>query len=525
MGEFHRRQRDPLDVELSGERLHRVPVVPEFVAVGEQGLPQRRTGQFQPARLQVGDGGQLLHRHLLVRHAFDRGDHPLLARLGEGDRGALPSRAADPADAVDVDIGGAGHVVVDDVGQLVDVEAARGDVGGHDEIGGAGPEPAHDTVALLLIHAAVQGLRPVVPTVHGLGEPVDLLPGAAEHHRGLRRLEVEYPAERGGLVPARHEVGGLPDHGGVTAHRLGPGELDALRVGQVPAHQTGDPGRHRGREEHGLPLVRGALEDGVDVLGEAHVEHLVGLVQHDRVESVQPERAAGQMVQCAPGGGHHHVGPLFEGPQLPAHRLAAVDGHDPDTEVPTVAVERRADLGGELPGRDEDQSARRRAALAVGETVQQRQRERGGLARAGGGLTDEVPPRQQRGHGRPLDRGGFGVPELRECPGQRRVQRQIGESVEVVGHALLLRRTGDHVCSCFVREGCEKGATAVAEPRQARGPRLPHRTHVRSRPSGTGVPEDRATDEACAPGHSPRRSERVRRSSGKRTDSGLRHAS
>src|SRR5271154_7392837 len=63
--------------------------------------------------------------------AFDRLELTLLTVLHERDR---PARASDPAgapDAVHIDIGGDGHVVVDHVGDGRDVEAASGHVGGH----------------------------------------------------------------------------------------------------------------------------------------------------------------------------------------------------------------------------------------------------------------------------------------------------------------------------------------------------------------------------------------------------------
>ena len=93
--------------------------------------------------------------------ALDVLEHAVLAGLGQRDGHALAPGPADPADAVDVGLRRRRHVVVDDVGELVDVEAAGGDVGGDEQVGGAGAQPAHDPVALLLVHAAVQRLGPV----------------------------------------------------------------------------------------------------------------------------------------------------------------------------------------------------------------------------------------------------------------------------------------------------------------------------------------------------------------------------
>ena len=84
--------------------------------------------------------------------------HPVLTGLGQRDRHALAPGTPDAPDAMDICIGGRWDVVVDDVGELLHVEAARRDVGGHEELGGAIAKAGHHPIALLLAHAAVQGL-------------------------------------------------------------------------------------------------------------------------------------------------------------------------------------------------------------------------------------------------------------------------------------------------------------------------------------------------------------------------------
>ena len=145
---------------------------------------------------------------------LDVGELAALARLGERDRHALAPGPPDAADAVHVALGRRRHVVVDDVGERVDVEAAGGDVGGDQQLGRAVAQAAHHPVALGLVHAAVQRLGPVAAAVHRLGELVDLGARAAEHERRLRRLDVEDAPERGRLVGAlarcRHAGGSAP---------------------------------------------------------------------------------------------------------------------------------------------------------------------------------------------------------------------------------------------------------------------------------------------------------------------------
>ena len=208
VGQLDRGERHVEQVELPAELLHDGPET--IKVVFEQAFPERLVRQLQPLGAQVGDGRQLLGGDRVPRRPLDGLEHLVLARLDQGDRGALAAGPADAPDAVHVRLRRAGHVVVDHVGQLLDVEAARGHVGGHEQVDGPGAQPAHHPVALVLVHAAVQRLGAKAPAVQALGELVYLVPGPAEHDRGTRRLQVEHAPERGGLMPAGNDVGGLP---------------------------------------------------------------------------------------------------------------------------------------------------------------------------------------------------------------------------------------------------------------------------------------------------------------------------
>ncbi len=77
----------------------------------------------------------------------------LAAAQRDGD--ALGAGARGAADAVDVALGHVGQLVVDDVRHLVDVDAARGDVGCHEPADAAGAEGAECRLALALALVAV----------------------------------------------------------------------------------------------------------------------------------------------------------------------------------------------------------------------------------------------------------------------------------------------------------------------------------------------------------------------------------
>src|SRR5581483_10409576 len=98
--------------------------------------------------------------------------------------------------------------------------------------------------------------------------------GRAKDEREFRILDVEQACERLGLVWPRHLEGVLND---VWRRQLpGLSQRDALRIGHVLACELGDwPGDGR-REQRRLWLLRQLAHDLLDILQEAHVEHLVG---------------------------------------------------------------------------------------------------------------------------------------------------------------------------------------------------------------------------------------------------------
>ena len=72
--------------------------------------------------------------------------------------------------------------------------------------------------------------------------------------------------------------------------------LDAQRVLLVALRERHDRPRHGCREQQGAPFLRRGIEDLFKLLAEAHVEHLVGLVEHRYTQGREVERAAFQMI-------------------------------------------------------------------------------------------------------------------------------------------------------------------------------------------------------------------------------------
>jgi hypothetical protein len=226
-----------------------------------------------------------------------------------------------------VDFGRGRQIEVDDVRHVIDVEAARGDVGGDQDVGLLRPKQLHHAVALLLHHSAMQRLRAVAVRVERVGQLVDLEAGAAEHDRRLRAFEIEDAAERRDLLALADDERHLADLRHLSRRALLDRDLHLLRLLQVAARDRHDPRRERRRKQRRLPRRRRLLDDGFDVLGKAHIEHLVGLVQHQHFDEPEIERAAAHVIEHAARRADHDLSAAAQRADLVIHRRAAVDRH------------------------------------------------------------------------------------------------------------------------------------------------------------------------------------------------------
>ena len=117
-----------------------------------------------------------------------RGDLGALLGGHEGDRAARAAHPAGAPDPVDVGLGRIGDVVVDDVGDVLDVEPAGCDVGRDQQPQAVVLEGEHHPVALPLAQVAVQGLHLEAAGPQRLVEPRGADLGTAEDDRLLGLL-------------------------------------------------------------------------------------------------------------------------------------------------------------------------------------------------------------------------------------------------------------------------------------------------------------------------------------------------
>ena len=188
----------------------------------------------------------------------------------------------------------------------------------------------------------------------------------------------------------------------------------------MPSRNRQNPRRHRRRKERRLPRLGRGLQNGIEIVGEPHVEHLVGLVEDEHLQRIEPQRRALQVIERAAWRGDDDVGAAFEGADLLVHRRAAVKRQDREPHAFGVLVDRLGHLHRELAGRHQHEPAGlARTGMSLANPLQHRQRERGGLARAGAGLAEEIASFQQQRNRFALNRRRLLVSKRRHAVGER----------------------------------------------------------------------------------------------------------
>ena len=355
--------------------------------------------------------------------ALDLAELALLLGGQEGDGLAVAAGAARATDTVHVGLGLAGHVEVDHQADAVHVQASGGDVRGHQHVEGAGAQPLHQALALALRH--VTGDR------GGLDAPARQLDsdvlgrglGPYEDDGGLGVGDRQDPGDGTDLVTEGNHCVGLVD-GGDGGGR--PGDLDLNGLVKVLARHGLDSRRHRGREQGGAPLGGKRLRNRLNVLGEAHAQHLVGLVQDEVAHVVELERALVNEVDDASGGADDDLGTALERADLGTVGGTAVDGHHVQ---PAGAGGHVGDglgaLKGELAGGGQNEGLDYTVTGVDG--VEEREPEGRGLPGSGLSDADDVAAGQQDRDRLLLDGGGRHEAHVGDGLEQVSGKTQVGE--------------------------------------------------------------------------------------------------
>ena len=339
---------------------------------------------------------------------------------------AAVAGAAGAADAVDVVLRLVGQIEVHHMRQLVDVDAAGSDVGGHQHAHLTALEARQGAGASPLALVAVDGGGLDALLREPLGNAVGAVLGAGEHQHLLPVVAADQVTEQLGLAV---HVAGM-EH---VLHRCGRAVLRrGLQLHGVVQQASGqflDRGLEGGREQQVLPLRREQRQDLLDVTDEAHVEHAIGFIEHQDLDTIELDGVLlGQIHQPARRG-HQHISAAAQ-----AHHLR-VDLHTAEhhvgAQIKVARISRHVltHLGRQFAGGCEHQRSHDVVAGMgpMAQPLQHRQGEPGGLACAGLGGGHHIPALQHCRNALLLNRRGRGVALLQHRLHDRPAQAEGSE--------------------------------------------------------------------------------------------------
>ena len=212
----------------------------------------------------------------------------------------------------------------------------------------------------------------------------------------------KHARERPDLVLVRHNGISLVN----CIHRGGlGGDRNLYGILQVLTRDLLNRGGHRRAKQRGQAIIGSTRRDCLNVLSEAHAQHLIGLVEDQHAHVRQIQRALLDKVDDATRRANDDLSAALECTDLGAVGRAAVHGNNVEAgSTSSKILNRLGALHGELTGGRQNEGLH--VALVGIDNCQQWQAKRRSLAGTRLGNADDVTQLQQRRDGSCLNRGG-----------------------------------------------------------------------------------------------------------------------
>ena len=351
--------------------------------------------------------------------ALEPADVLALLGLDQRDHHAVLACACSPAGTVLVGLVVLWRVVMHDGGNAIHVDSAGCYVSGHQGVDPAAHEVGQSTGALVLAASTVDCRGTDLISCQLLGQTIGAVAGATEDDRGPGCTDCLCSHLNAFVaVHGPEHVGGGGYVGGLVAN------LVSDRIGLVVPGELGYVAIQGGREQHGLALFGGLVQESTDGRHEAHVSHAVGFVEHYLGNCIEFQGSLVEEVLEATGAGHENLHAVTQCLELWAITDAAVDSAD--AHLSGEGPEFDADLLGELPcgGQHEGSGPTRLGPLDGGH---QRNAEGQGLAGTGRCTAADVTTIECVGDGCRLDGEGLDDAAGLERAGNGIGYAQLGE--------------------------------------------------------------------------------------------------
>tara|TARA_B100000749_G_scaffold278896_1_gene270514 strand:- start:57 stop:602 length:546 start_codon:yes stop_codon:yes gene_type:complete len=153
-----------------------------------------------------------------AQDVFDLADQRGVFMQSESQRFASIFRPSGAPDAVNVGVNRVRHIEVYDVGDLGNVDASRGHIGGDQHVVLALAESVDGLLAFVLGHIALQHRHAILVILQVTGQPAGAVLGACENDHSSSRHSVQDFQERLFLQAFRHRIEGMRDGLGRRDH-------------------------------------------------------------------------------------------------------------------------------------------------------------------------------------------------------------------------------------------------------------------------------------------------------------------
>ena len=386
-------------------------------------------------------GGQRLLIQTHADVALDILEERTLIGCTQGNRPTFTARTRGAPDAVDILFRHVGQLVIEHMAHGRNVQAARGDVGGHQHAQFTGTERRKCLCALRLAAVAMDGARINLVRCQLAYDAVRAVLGAGEHDAAGHAFFFQKMGEQSQFL----RLGNM-DHRLHHAVSRGDSALHGHLYGilQILLCQCFDGRRHGRGKQHRLALTRQHAGDALEIRQKAQIQHLIAFVQHQHFDMAQIDGALHDQIDQAARAGHQHIDALLHGAFLPADRHAAKHGSDRQAHIARVGFKTGADLPGQFARRCQHQHARGHLQAMFwcsSKAVQDRQCKGRGLAGASLRQTHHVVPGQRRRNGGLLDWTWRGITLVGDGTSQRFRKREIRKIHESVFPTISIART------------------------------------------------------------------------------------
>ncbi len=183
---------------------------------------------------------------------------------------------------------------MDDVGQIVDVQAPSCHVRGNQHLQVPPAKLIHDIVSLALGQIPVQSFGVVAVLDQPVRDLLGIVAGSAENDAVDSWMNVDQTFERQIAISRLHHVELVAD---VVGGRIGLADNNRLRVRHVVRGYGLDLPRHGCREEQSLPRFGHMFDDCIDGVTKTHVEHLIRFIENQGVQPTELDRPTLQHVE------------------------------------------------------------------------------------------------------------------------------------------------------------------------------------------------------------------------------------